>query len=175
MVDNEGRVVALHICAKAGEGLHEVQEIEAIKGRGLAGDRYLLGTGTYSQRPGTGRQVTLIEAEALQELADEHGIAFSSAEARRNIVTSGVRLEGLIGATFRVGGATLRGIRPCTPCAYLQELTGKPVLEPLASRGGLRADILEGGAIRVGDAIAAASAAAETVPQPAARRTGRDE
>ncbi|HEX9843787.1 MAG TPA: MOSC domain-containing protein [bacterium] len=174
-MDNEGRVAALHICAQARAGMQDVQEVEAIKGRGLAGDRYLLGTGTYSQRPGTGRQVTLIEAEALRELADRHGIAFSGAEARRNIVTRGVRLEELIGATFRVGGATLRGMRPCEPCAYLQELTGKPVLGPLAHRGGLRADILVGGAIRVGDAIVAETAPAQAVPLPGGAHPARDE
>ncbi|MBI3993499.1 MAG: MOSC domain-containing protein [Candidatus Lambdaproteobacteria bacterium] len=166
-MDNEGRVVGLHICAEARAALHDVAEVEAITGRGLAGDRYLRGTGTYSQRPGTGRQVTMIEAETLQALADEHGIALSGAEARRNIVTRGVRLDGLIGATFRVGGATLRGMRPCEPCAYLQELTGKPVLAPLTHRGGLRADILVGGAIRVGDAIVAETASAQAVPLPA--------
>ncbi len=150
---NDGTVAGLYICASAGEAMAARDDVMAVAGRGLEGDRYLLGTGKYSQRTGTGRQITLIEAEVLAALQSQHGIPFDGAEARRNIVTRGLRLDALHGVTFRIGEALLRGMRECTPCQYLGELTGKDVLQPLAHSGGLRADILHGGTIRVGDRI----------------------
>jgi MOSC domain-containing protein YiiM len=130
-----------------------LDEVRAVEGRGLEGDRYFDGTGTFSQTAGTGRHVTLIELEALQALQAETGIELDPAEARRNIVTSGVPLDDLIGSDFMVGQVVLRGMRPCEPCTYLSELLGKDVKTGLAHRGGLRADLVRGGSIRSGDAV----------------------
>jgi MOSC domain-containing protein YiiM len=91
--------------------------------------------------------LTLIESEVLTELG------LRAAEIRRNIVTEGIRLNELVGSTFRIGDVLIEGIRLCPPCTHLDKLTGKQLLRPLADRGGLRANILSDGTIRVGDAI----------------------
>jgi MOSC domain-containing protein YiiM len=132
-----------------------VQAVDAIAGRGLAGDRYAEGIGFYSARPTDpgAREVTLIEAETLDALRAEHGIALRVEEHRRNLTVRGVRLPELLGQRFAIGDVVLEGIKDCPPCVHLEELTGKPVTGPLATRGGLRARIVVGGTIRVGDAV----------------------
>ena len=84
-------------------------------------------------------------------MVDELGLA--PGEARRNVVTRGIDLNALVGRRFRVGDAECVGRRLCEPCAHLQRLTHPGILRDLVHRGGLRADILEGGAIRVGDTV----------------------
>ena len=159
-----GRIRAIFTCGAAGAPMQSLAEVRTLKGRGLEGDRYLKGVGTYSKKPGVDREVTLIEAEALRALEAERGIDLRPEESRRNLLTEGIRLNPLVGKTFRVGEVHLMGVRICEPCGYLQELTGKEVFEPLKSRGGLRAQILVDGTIRVGDAI---EPTAESIPQPA--------
>ena len=147
-------VEAIHLCAEAGEPLHAVDEVKAVAGVGLYGDRYAVGGGTWSKRfPGVHRHVTLIESEALEALRRDHDIELSAAESRRNILTSGVALNHLVGREFRVGDVVLRGIELCEPCRYLEKVTGRPVRAPLVHRGGLNAEVVEGGVIRVGDAV----------------------
>jgi MOSC domain-containing protein YiiM len=105
------------------------------------------------KRPGTGRDITLIEIEAIQALDVELGIKLAPGEARRNIVTQGVPLNHLVDKEFCVGDVKLRGVRLCEPCDHLESLT-KPKVNPgLVHRGGLRADILTQGTIKVGDEI----------------------
>ena len=99
------------------------------------------------------REITLIEAEAIEAVPREYGVELSPAEARRNIVTRGVALNHLVGREFRVGNVVLRGIRLCEPCEHLERLTRPGVLEALVHRGGLRAQIVSGGTIQVGDSI----------------------
>jgi MOSC domain-containing protein YiiM len=151
-----GEVVAIHVAAAKGELMQALASVELVAGRGVAGDRYAEQRGFYSQRPAAdgGREVTLFEAEVLEALAREFDIELGAHEHRRNVTTRGVRLDDLIGQQFRIGSAMCQGVRPCTPCEYLQGLVGKPVLTPLLDRGGLRARVLESGAIRVGDPIA---------------------
>ena len=91
--------------------------------------------------------------EAIEALEREKNIAIAPAAARRNIVTRGVLLNHLVGREFQIGAVRLRGTRPCEPCAYLEGLTQKGVLAGLIDRGGLRAEIVTGGAIRVEDII----------------------
>lgn len=133
---------------------HDV--ITAIAGRGLAGDRYALETGTYSGSGHGPRHVTLIEQEAIDAAAIESGLPIAAAGTRRNIVTTGVPLNHLVGQTFRVGPALLRGYKLAEPCTYLERLTQAGVREPLVHRGGLRAEIIEGGDVRIGDTVAPA-------------------
>lgn len=126
-----------------------VNEAQACANRGLVGDRYHEGCGTFSdwEPKGPGRELTLIEGEVLAELQ------LSAAEARRNIVTEGIRLNELVGKQFRIGEVLIEGIRLCPPCTHLDKVTGKALIKPLADRGGLRANILSDGVIRVGDSI----------------------
>lgn len=150
-----GSVEALHVATAAGQPMRRLEQAEAVVGRGIEGDRYATGTGYYSERPmeAGGRELTLFEAEVLELLAGESGIELTAGEHRRNITTRGVRLNDLVGRQFRVGAVLCEGVRPCTPCDYLEVLTGKPVLRPLTDRGGLRARVLAGGTIRRGDPI----------------------
>ncbi len=153
-----GTVVSLHIASAARAPLKSVAEVHARPGKGLEGDRYFEEVGTHSGKPGArgappAREVTLIELEAIEALKRDYGIELDPGESRRNIVTRGVPLNHLVGREFRVGDVTLRGIRLCEPCAHLEELTRRGVLRGLVHRGGLRAQILTDGAIRVGDPV----------------------
>jgi MOSC domain-containing protein YiiM len=129
------------------------QQVNAIAGRGLEGDRYFDGTGHWSNSPGVSREITLIEIESIEALAREKNIEITPGAARRNLVTRGVPLNHLVGCEFQVGEVRLRGTRQCEPCQYLEGLTTKGVLVGLIHRGGLRADIVSGGTIRVGDFV----------------------
>jgi MOSC domain-containing protein YiiM len=140
-----------------------VQEVRAVAGRGLEGDRYFSKDGTFSDNPTTsGRQVTLIESEALDALARDYDAKIEYKDARRNIVTRGVALNHLVGHEFSVGGVRMRGVRLAEPCNHLASLTHEKVKPGLVHRGGLRADILTDGVIRVGDAVEVAVEAAAT-------------
>jgi len=126
----------------------------AVPGKGLEGDRYFGGTGTFSphpQRPDF--EITLIEKEKIEAFAIEAGLPFTASHARRNIVTEGLDLNALAGSEFLIGEVRLRGIRLCEPCSYLAKTTFAETLRGLVHKGGLRAQILSEGTIRVGDPI----------------------
>ena len=159
----EGTVVSLHIAAQASVAMRSVAEARAIPGRGLEGDRYFDGTGFHSTKPSHGgREITLIESEAVEALfggvinaaGERPRIKLAASDARRNVVTSGVPLNHLVGREFWVGSVRMRGTRLCEPCKHLEELTQPGVLSGLIHRGGLRAQILNEGVIHVGDTIA---------------------
>jgi hypothetical protein len=147
---SSGVVEAIHISPGAGEPLKALEMISVRSGVGLEGDRYALGLGYYSHDLRVSRDLTLVEAEVVDELGLAPG------ETRRNVTTRGVRLNELLGKRFRVGEILCEGTRLCEPCQHLVDLIGKPVLKPLVHRGGLREDILEDGEIRVGDRISRA-------------------
>src|SRR5689334_1621214 len=128
-------------------------QVHAHSGVGLDGDRYALGTGFWSRDHKVSRDVTLIEAEVIEALGDECGRPFDQGSFRRNIVTRGVRLNELVGKRFRIGELVLEGTTLCEPCAYLERLVGRPILQALVHRGGLRANILTIGNIRCDDEI----------------------
>lgn len=148
-----GHVETIFIAPVARIALLPVPAVLAIAGRGLEGDRYCLGVGSFSRWPDSGRAVSLIAAEAIEQILSETGIDLSGGRSRRNVVTRGVDLAALNGRKFRVGGALLRGSRRCAPCGYLERLIGLGTFAALKGRGGLRADIMEGGLIRAGDAV----------------------
>lgn len=147
-----GNVVSIHIAPSAAAPTKEVTEVRAVAGKGLEGDRYFTGTGTYS-KPGSGAKVTLIESEAIEALKRDYDIELNPGDSRRNIVTRGVPLNHLVGREFKVGAVTLRGTHLCEPCAHLQKLTQQGVMRGLVHRGGLNAEILTSGVIRVGDRV----------------------
>ncbi len=147
------RVISIHIAPAAKSPMQSVDSARGISGKGLEGDRYSTHHGTFSDTPGEGRHVTLIESEAVDALNAKLGSAFSPGEMRRNIVTRGIALNHLVGRDFRVGETLLRGVRLCEPCEHLQSLTRDGVLKQMIHRGGLRADILADGVIRAGDTV----------------------
>jgi len=148
------KVVSIHVASEARAPMREVQSVRAVPGKGLEGDRYFSGAGSFSQNSGTGREVTLIEAEALEALERELKLVVGRGESRRNLVTRGVALNHLVDREFTVGEVRLRGMRLCEPCKDLVKSTGQPSILPgLIHRGGLRCEILSEGMIRVGDAV----------------------
>ena len=152
-----GTVEAIVIAPEAEVAMHQVDRAVARAGRGLEGDRYFDERGTFSNVYGRGYDLTLIEAEALDTLDLASG-RLTPEQARRNIVTRGIGLNALVGERFRVGDVECFAQRLCEPCAHLERLTaatGRPgTLRALIHKGGLRADVLNDGEIRVGDEIA---------------------
>src|SRR5262249_33594862 len=134
---------------KKRDDLQAIEQAEIKVDGGLVGDRYF--------RPKDGgkpdQEITLIESEALEALARECGIPLQPVQVRRNLVTRGVPLNHLIDREFTVGEVRLRGIRLCEPCAHLEAMTHQGVREGLLHRGGLRARVIKGGTVRVGDQI----------------------
>jgi len=141
-----GVVAGLLVAPAAEEALVQVESVVAVAGRGLEGDRYATGHGSFSG-PGRGYELTLVEAEVLDELD------VPWARARRNVVTRGAALNPLVGRRFRLGDVECVGRRLAEPCAHLEKLSGPGLLRPLVHRAGLRADILAGGTIRLGDEL----------------------
>ncbi len=155
---SSGLLLHIHIAPAASFEMEEVEEANCVAGRGIEGDRYYLGTGTYSPKPDA-REVTLFEVEVLDALArndpplQSGPIKLEPADHRRNLTVQGVPLNHLVGQRFRVGDVVLIGGRLNFPCKYLEELLGMPLYLPLYNRSGLNCRIEKGGVIRRGDAI----------------------
>ncbi len=149
----EGTVDSIYIAPVASEPTVSVEQARAVPGKGLEGDRYFNREGTYSDRHGPDREVTLIEIETIQALERDYKLKLSPGDARRNIVTRNVPLNHLVGREFQVGEVTLRGIRLNEPCNHLASLTDDKVKQDLVHRGGLRAQIITEGVLRPGDTI----------------------
>jgi MOSC domain-containing protein YiiM len=147
-----GTIESIYITAAATAPMLPLKEVLAIPGVGLEGDRYALRQGTFF-KPEPDFELTLIEAEAIEALERDYHVELAPGEARRNLVTRGVALNHLVGRDFQIGEVKIHGIRLCEPCSHLQRLTGRPVIKGLIHRGGLRAQILSQGAIRVGDSL----------------------
>jgi MOSC domain-containing protein YiiM len=147
-----GVVAALMIGPEREKPMVSVPEVRAIAGCGIEGDRYCREEGTFSKKSPS-NQMTLIEMEALDAVAQEYGFAIAAEESRRNVLTCGMALNHLVGREFMIGCVRLRGLRLCEPCSHLEKLTGKQMIKALRHRGGLRAEILNDGMIKVGDII----------------------
>jgi MOSC domain-containing protein YiiM len=149
------KVLHIYTAPTAGAKLEARDSVTATPGKGLQGDRYAARQGIYSEETMTpDREVTLIEVETIEALRAEHGIDLHPSQTRRNIVTRGIALNALVGSEFRVGEVAMRGIRLCEPCAYLQDLLGiEGLVKALVKRGGLRAQIVSRGTIRIGDPV----------------------
>lgn len=150
-----GVVTHLHITARAFLPMRAQESIELVAGKGIVGDRYMIGTeqGFYSEKPEEGRQVTLFESEALDAILRDYGIELLPEEHRRNVTTSGVPLNWLVGKRFRIGPCLVEATRLSVPCRHIEQILDKPVFDPMVHRSGLNCRILVGGTVRVGDAI----------------------
>jgi MOSC domain-containing protein YiiM len=147
----DSTVEAIYIADQKGAEMRQVPEANARAGLGLEGDRHFRAEGNEPDR-----EITLIEAEAIEALVRDAKVPFETCESRRNVVTRGVALNHLVGREFTVGAVRLEGMRLCEPCKHLEGMTRPGVLKGLVHRGGLRARILEGGPIRVGDPVVTA-------------------
>ncbi|HEY8203656.1 MAG TPA: MOSC domain-containing protein [Pyrinomonadaceae bacterium] len=148
----EGKVISINIAASAEAPMQSVDEARAVPGKGLEGDRYFYKQGTFYE-PQPDRELTLIEAEAIEAMKRELDVDYGLSDSRRNIVTRDVPLNHLVGKEFMVGDVKVRGLRLCEPCSHLQKLSHEKVLPGLVHRGGLRAQILSEGTIQVGAVV----------------------
>ena len=148
----EGTVISINIAAAAEAPMQTVIEVLAVPGKGLEGDRYFHNKGTFS-KPQPDRELTLIEAEAIEAFKREFNVDYGLSDSRRNLVTRGVPLNHLVGKEFWIGEVKARGLKLCEPCKQLQKLSHEKVLPGLVHRGGLRAQILSEGMIRVGQTV----------------------
>jgi MOSC domain-containing protein YiiM len=148
-----GTVIAIHIAPAAEAPMLSLAEARAVPGQGLEGDRYFQKQGTF-WTPKSDVEVTLIESEAFDGLRRETNLDLDPSAGRRNIVTRGVALNHLVDREFQIGEVRLRGMRLCEPCKHLQKISGKSgILGGLIHRGGLRAQILCEGTVKVGDPV----------------------
>ncbi len=153
-MNGTGTVVALFTVERMSAPMKKMEQLNALAGLGIEGDRYLLGTGTYSKKPEPGRQVTLIKSEILDWLKKEFDITIKPEECRRNVVTRDVEINELIGTEFFVGEVRLRAHRITQPCIYLENLLSQPGLyQALWDNGGISCEIMTDGVIKEGDII----------------------
>lgn len=150
----QGRLLAICITPAAGAPMQSIESAELIAGQGLTGDRYANKAGAFQKgKIEPAQEVTLIEQEALEAALRDYKLKLTHTESRRNLLTTGVPLNHLVGRQFAVGDTLLEGLELCEPCKYLQKLTGKEVIRALQHRGGLRARIVRGGMIQTGAEI----------------------
>jgi len=157
----QGTLESIFIGSTKGAPMQQVEFVQAVAGEGLEGDRYRSGNGTFSEasaKPGNkhyprDRQVTLIEAEAIEAAARDCEVKIEAAQSRRNLLVRGVPLNHLVEREFTVGEVRLRGLRLCEPCGHLEKLTVPGVQKALTHRCGLRAEILSTGTLRAGDQV----------------------
>ena len=135
--------------------MRSVSEAQLEEGRGITGDRYYSGTGTFSEKPKArpDQEITLIESEQIDLFNRLTGLGLDYGAPRRNVVTSGIGLNDLVGVRFEVGEAVLEGLRLCEPCAHLASLVAKEVVAGMVHRAGLRARIVSGGTIKPSDEV----------------------
>jgi MOSC domain-containing protein YiiM len=132
--------------------MQRVDEVEAVEGQGLRGDRYMLRTGYWSGVDEC--QVTMISADAIEAIARETGIAIEAGQHRRNIIVSGMDVLDLAGKRFRIGSATFEYEQPRPPCRYIQSITQEGMTKALGrGRGGICVTVVATGVIRSGDPI----------------------
>jgi MOSC domain-containing protein YiiM len=143
----KGRVEGIFIAGEKRQLPLPVERVRAVAGRGLEGNRHF-----YEQAP-PGRALTLIAAEALADGAASSGVELGADESRRNVLTSGIDLNALVGKRFRVGDVECVGVELCEPCTTLEGMTRPGVIKAYVHRAGLNADILSDGEIAVGDTV----------------------
>ena len=154
-----GEVIGIYVSEVKTAPMQSLTKATALKGKGLAGDRYAAKAGTFTPNSTRlrGYDLTLIEAEAIERLTLTDGSKLDPADARRNLVTRGIDLNALVGREFTIGTVRVFGQRLAEPCVHLQRLTKPGIVAGLVHQGGLRADVLTDGEIRVGDRIEAAA------------------
>lgn len=135
-------IEAIHIGPEVAGPLQSVDSVAAVAGKGLEGDRKFKDGGA---KPG--QALTLVEAEEVAR------VGLAEGGSRRQLTTRGVRLDDLVGKTFRVGEVECYGVELCEPCEHLQSLTRPGIIKDFLHRAGINADILSDGVIRVGDQI----------------------
>jgi len=146
----QGRVEAIVVRGAPRERASLVEGTMALAGIGLADDRL----GKRGEAELSTRQVTLIQLEHLPLIAAfARSGPLDPVDLRRNLVVSGINLLSLKNATLRIGDALIQVVGPCAPCSRMEEVIGPGGYAAMRGHGGMTARVLEGGAIRVGDAV----------------------
>jgi MOSC domain-containing protein YiiM len=148
----EGQVEAIALRREKSGQIELVHSAVAEAGRGLVGDHIHSSLAPAAENPHD-KQITLIEAESLEAVQNEDQLQLSHVESRRNVLTRGVPLNHLVGKRFRIGSLLLEGQKLCEPCSHLEKLTRKKLITPFLHRGGLRARVVQGGTLAVGDVV----------------------
>tara|TARA_Y100000590_G_scaffold335357_1_gene381736 strand:+ start:991 stop:1431 length:441 start_codon:yes stop_codon:yes gene_type:complete len=143
-----GKVIKIGISEKKGKKIFDVNETQAVQGKGLINDRH------YRIDNDKKCQITLIEIENINYYNKIYGTSIPSIDFRRNIITEGIRLNDLVGKEFFVGKIKVKAHDLCRPCKHLQGLLEKKnIIKEFLLKGGLRCEILTSGNIFVGDII----------------------
>ena len=152
-----GIVKEILIAGKAGESLFPVKEALFVPGKGIDGDRYFNSVGTFSEalQDSKDYEVTLIEREEIDAFNKITGLDYSNGLFRRNVITEGIRLNPLVGEEFSLGEIKLKAVRLCEPCGYLSDLIGQEVMQHMEHKAGIRAAIISGGKVAVGNGVEA--------------------
>lgn len=149
-----GQLLAIGIATAAKAPLEARESVEIEIGNGINGDRYAAGLGAGQKgRVKDEQAVTLIAEEDIDAACNESGLPITHLITRRNLLVRGVPLHDLISKRFRIGDVVLFGFEDCAPCGYLEKMTFPHIKQALHKRGGLRAVVVSGGTIRVGDEI----------------------
>ncbi|MDP5182064.1 sulfurase [Blastococcus sp. BMG 814] len=160
-----GSLLEIWSTPEAAAPLRRLPSARLLPEVGLEGDRYALGGGTWAQYPDLEKQLTLIDRDDVAAVAAEVGGEFSTADTRRNLVTTGVDLPSLVGRWFAVGDALLFGMKRCPPCTHLERLTGLKLVKAMVHRGGINAAVF-------GGAVIAEGAVVRTMTEEEAARRG---
>jgi MOSC domain-containing protein YiiM len=150
---DRGEVVDIIIGPEELGPVRSVDEVEAVAGLGLKGDRYYKREKESKKVHDPSVEITLVELEGIKAAREESGLDITIEDLRRNIVTSGISLDPLVGHRFYVGDALVEALEENPPCRRLARIAGKPLLKPLIGKAGIRGRIVEGGVIKKGDAI----------------------
>ncbi len=150
-----GVLTEIWLTAEAAAPMRRVPSARLLAGRGLEGDRYALGGGTWAQYPELEKQLTLIDRDDVAAVAAEIGTPLTPGDTRRNLVTAGMALPELVGRWFAVGDALLFGMKRCPPCTHLERLTGARLVKAMVHRGGINAAVFVGAPIAEGDPVRA--------------------
>ncbi len=148
-----GVLTGVWLTSEAAAPMRRVRSARLLAGRGLAGDRYALGGGTWARYPDLEKQVTLIDGADVAAVAAEVGVPLTPGDTRRNLVTAGVDLPALVGRWFAVGDALLFGAKRCPPCTHLERLTGARLVKAMVHRGGINAAVFSGAPVAEGAVV----------------------
>ncbi|MGY1723295.1 MOSC domain-containing protein [Blastococcus sp. SYSU DS0533] len=167
-----GSLLEIWSTHEAAAPLRRMPSARLLPGVGLEGDRYALGGGTWARYPNLEKQLTLVDRDDVTAVAAEVGGEFSTADTRRNLVTTGVDLPSLVGRWFAVGDALLFGVKRCPPCTHLERLTGLKLVKAMVHRGGINAAVF-GGAVIAEGAVVRPVTEAEAARRGAPTEAGR--
>ena len=148
-----GVLAGIWLAPEGAAPMRRVPSARLVAGRGLEGDRYALGGGTWAQYPDLEKQLTLIDAADVAAVAAEVGVPLTPGDTRRNLVTAGVDLPALVGRWFAVGDALLFGVKRCPPCTHLERLTGARLVKAMVHRGGINAAVFSGAPVAEGAVV----------------------